>query len=309
MPRSIYSTSQKHAYCSYVNLNHLQTSLQYGTADVGDSQKFYPGSIERGVNLSCEDLCCNRDMLRTTSLSNFQHVGVTPSYFSRAANNPSCMCRVHNTHIAKATNQSVQSDQQEGISGQRLPYVRYIAGQRLLERSGIVPPSAGRFHFPFQGNTRKLNLYGTTKKWGSVKCLLPRYCLSPLVTFQTRYANRPEGCSYNRRRGDEPTVQDRPVSMGSRTDKMQKAEVEPVQVRGEGTEGTAPPSPSLSTMRPAAVIFTLSALSTVCSMNTGLVTIGIPLIASDLQISDGLILWLAGHNPKKTSSYNRKDKG
>lgn len=94
--------------------------------------------------------------------------------------------------------------------------------------------------------------------------------------------------------------------MNSSVDKMQAAQGEPDQVPGEGF---TPPSSSLSMMRSAAIILTLSALSTVCSMNTGLVTIGIPLIASDLQISDGLILWLVNHNPKETSSWRGKDNG
>lgn len=46
-------------------------------------------------------------------------------------------------------------------------------------------------------------------------------------------------------------------------------------------------------MRIVMVIFTLTAITATSAMSTGLVTIGIPHIAQDLQLPESLILWFA----------------
>ena len=49
--------------------------------------------------------------------------------------------------------------------------------------------------------------------------------------------------------------------------------------------------PELSRLRTVVIIFSLTAVTFTSSMSTGLVTIGIPQIASDLHLADHLILW------------------
>ena len=48
---------------------------------------------------------------------------------------------------------------------------------------------------------------------------------------------------------------------------------------------------SLSTVRIILILMTLYGLSAASSLGTGLVTIGIPQIAKDLSLEDGLQLW------------------
>ena len=59
----------------------------------------------------------------------------------------------------------------------------------------------------------------------------------------------------------------------------------------EGASHGDPPHPT--TRRIVVVIVTLTAITATSSMSTGLVTIGIPRIAHDLQLPESLILWLA----------------
>lgn len=48
---------------------------------------------------------------------------------------------------------------------------------------------------------------------------------------------------------------------------------------------------SSSNFQIAAILITLCGISTASTLGTGLVTIGIPQIASDLSLSNGLLLW------------------
>ena len=48
---------------------------------------------------------------------------------------------------------------------------------------------------------------------------------------------------------------------------------------------------SLSTLRIALVLLSLYSISAASSLGTGLVTIGIPQIAQELSLRDGLLLW------------------
>ena len=72
-------------------------------------------------------------------------------------------------------------------------------------------------------------------------------------------------------------------------DHVEKHVLEDVVSKDTRVEASA--FPELSRLRTVMIIFSLTAVTFTSSMSTGLVTIGIPRIASDLHLADHLILW------------------
>jgi hypothetical protein len=69
--------------------------------------------------------------------------------------------------------------------------------------------------------------------------------------------------------------------------------VSPFEVHGPvtGFEIAPAPAPGLSIWRTVLVITTLAGLAFANSMSIGLITIGLPVIAADLDLAESLLLW------------------